>query len=31
MSKNISGFSKKSKEEKIEWLIATYFDGNNTG
>ena len=28
MSKNISGFSKKSKEEKIEWLIATYFDGN---
>ena len=28
MSKNIAGFSKKTKEEKIDWLIATYFSGN---
>ena len=28
MSKNIAGFSKKTKDEKIDWLIATYFSGN---
>ena len=28
MSKNIAGFSKKTKEEKIDWLIATYFSEN---
>ena len=28
MSRNIAGFSKKTKEEKIEWLITTYFGGN---
>ena len=28
MSKNIAGFSRKTKEEKIEWLITTYFGGN---
>ncbi len=26
MTKNISGFSKLSKEEKINWLVNTYFD-----
>lgn len=30
MSKIISGFSKKTKEEKIQWLIATYLDGNHS-
>tara|TARA_B100000767_G_C19778109_1_gene543933 strand:- start:2904 stop:4217 length:1314 start_codon:yes stop_codon:yes gene_type:complete len=29
MSKNITGFSKKTKEEKINWLITKYFAGNN--
>ena len=30
MSKNISGFSKKSKSEKINWVIDTYFKQNNS-
>ena len=28
MSKPVSGFSKKSKEEKIQWLLARYFNNN---
>jgi len=28
MLESISGFSKKSKEEKIEWLVSQYFDNN---
>ncbi len=28
MSKSINRFSKKSKEEKIDWLIETHFAGN---
>jgi len=28
MSKNIAGFSKRTKEEKIDWLISNYFDGS---
>ena len=30
MSKTISGFSKLSKEEKIEWLVQAYFNGNSS-
>lgn len=30
MSKTVSGFSKKTKEEKIDWLVAHYLDGNST-
>ena len=30
MSKTVSGFSKKTKEEKIDWLVAQYLDGNST-
>ena len=30
MSKTISGFSKLSKEEKIDWLVEKYFNGNHT-
>jgi len=30
MSKNISGFSKKSKSEKINWVIDTYFKQNDS-
>ncbi|MDA9551677.1 hydroxymethylglutaryl-CoA reductase, degradative [Flavobacteriaceae bacterium] len=30
MSKNISGFSKKSKSEKINWVIDTYFKQHNS-
>lgn len=29
MPKPVSGFSKKSKEEKIQWLISTYLDNNS--
>ncbi len=29
MSKNIVGFSKHTKEEKIDWLISNHFNGNN--
>lgn len=29
MTKNISGFSKKSKEEKINWIANTYFANPN--
>ena len=29
MSKNIAGFSKKSKEEKINWIANTYFANPN--
>ncbi|NND63637.1 MAG: hydroxymethylglutaryl-CoA reductase, degradative, partial [Flavobacteriaceae bacterium] len=29
-SKQVSGFSKKTKTEKIDWLIANYLDGNST-
>jgi len=29
MSKNIVGFSKRTKEEKIDWLISNYFNGTN--
>lgn len=28
--KKINGFSKLNKEEKIDWLIANYFDGDKT-
>ncbi len=28
MNDPVSGFSKKTKEEKINWLIARYFDGS---
>ena len=28
MSKNIAGFSKRTKEEKIDWLISNYFNGS---
>ena len=28
MSKTISGFSKKTKEEKIQWLIANFLEGD---
>ncbi|NNK80646.1 MAG: hydroxymethylglutaryl-CoA reductase, partial [Flavobacteriales bacterium] len=30
MSKRVKGFSKLSKEGKIEWLIEQYFDGNDS-
>lgn len=30
MTKTISGFSKLSKEEKIDWLVKIYFKGNHT-
>lgn len=30
MSKTVSGFSKKTKEEKIDWLVERYLDGNLT-
>jgi hydroxymethylglutaryl-CoA reductase len=29
MNNPVKGFSKLSKEGKIEWLVAHYFDGNN--
>lgn len=29
MSKPVSGFSKKNKEEKIQWLASTYLANNN--
>jgi len=29
MSKSISGFSKLSKIDKIDWIISTYFSGNH--
>ena len=29
MSKKISGFSKLTKEEKIEWLVENYFNNNS--
>ena len=29
MPKPVSGFSKKSKDEKIQWLVATYLDNNS--
>ncbi len=29
MSKNVAGFSKKSKEEKINWIANTYFPNPN--
>ncbi len=29
MPKTVSGFSKFNKLEKIDWLIANFFDGNN--
>ena len=28
MSKNIAGFSKRTKEEKIDWLISNHFNGS---
>ena len=30
MSKKITGFSKFTKEEKIEWLATNYFKDNST-
>lgn len=30
MRQPVSGFSKKSKEQKIEWLLATYFNSANS-
>lgn len=30
MSKTISGFSKLTKEEKIQWLVDAFFDGNTS-
>ena len=29
MAQRVTGFSKLSKEEKIDWLVANYFDGNS--
>ena len=29
MQQSVSGFSKFSKAEKINWLIVNYFDGNS--
>ena len=30
MTKLVSGFSKLSKTEKIDWLVSTYLNGNET-
>ena len=30
MSKTITGFSKLSKEEKIDWLVTTFFEKSSS-